>query len=108
MFGLSFGTQDVSVTEAHEWLGRDGHCLIDVRTREEFRSQSVPGALNIPLNRIEAEASSLGGYVSIHVMCHSGGRSSMATRLLHDLGFTHAKNIRGGMLAWEAAGLPTV
>ena len=107
MFGFSFGPKSVSVTDAYEKLGTDGHCLLDVRTRSEVREVGVPGALNIPLDRLEAEAHRLSAYTSIHVMCRSGGRSSMATNLLHGLGMTHAENVSGGILAWQAANLPT-
>ncbi len=107
MFGISFGPKSVSVTEAHTMLGTDGHCLLDVRTRDEVREVSVRGALNIPLDRLEAEAHRLSVYTSIHVMCHSGGRSAMATSLLHNLGMSHAENVSGGVLAWQAARLPT-
>ncbi|MCC6756918.1 MAG: rhodanese-like domain-containing protein, partial [Arenimonas sp.] len=37
------------------------------------------------------------------VICRSGGRSGMACGGLGD----NAINVDGGMLAWEAAGLPT-
>ena len=107
MFGFSFGPKSVSVTEAYEKLGTDGHCLIDVRSREEVRAQGVPGALHIPLERLESEAPSLKDYASIHVMCRSGGRSGMAANMLHGLGLSQVENVTGGIMAWEAAGLPT-
>lgn len=107
MFGFSIGPKNVTVTEAYEMLGTDGHCLLDVRTKDEVRAQSVPGALNIPLDRLEGQAAKLEGYTSIHVMCRSGGRSAVATNLLNGLGMAHAMNVSGGILAWDAAGLPT-
>lgn len=107
MFGISFGPKSVSVTEAYDKLGTEGHCLLDVRTRDEVRTMSVPGAVSIPLDRLAADAPQLASYASIHVLCRSGGRSAMATQLLHELGMTQAENITGGILAWEAAGLPT-
>ena len=102
-----FGPKSITVTEAYEKLGADGHCLLDVRTRDEVRAQSVPGALNIPLDRLDAHTDELARYASIHVMCRSGGRSARATALLHSAGLSYAENVSGGILAWEAAGLPT-
>ncbi|MHB0865335.1 MAG: rhodanese-like domain-containing protein [Minisyncoccota bacterium] len=107
MFGFSLGPKNTTVTEVHERLGTDGHVLLDVRTKEEVREISVPGALNIPLDRLEAQASQLAGYTSIDVMCRSGGRSAMAANMLHGLGLTHAMNVSGGIIAWQNAGLPT-
>lgn len=106
MFGFSFGPQSVTVTEAYERLGTDGHVLLDVRTRDEVRAEGIAGALNISLDRLEAEAARLSEYTSIHVICRSGGRSAMATNLLHGMGMTHALNVNGGLLAWQQAGLP--
>ena len=107
MFGFSFGPKSVTVHEAHEKLGTPGHALVDVRTRDEVRAQSVPGAVHISLDTLESRLHELGDFTSIHVMCRSGGRSAMATSLLHDAGMTHAENVTGGIIAWEAAGLPT-
>ena len=107
MFGFSSNSKDVTVAEAEQQLGAADHCLLDVRTKEEFREVSAPGALNIPLDQLQAGAPQLAKYSTIHVICRSGARSAMATRLLHDLGLPQAVNVAGGMLAWESAGLPT-
>ena len=107
MFGMSFGPKNVTVEEAHATLGSDGHALVDVRTHDEVSEVFVPGALHIPLDRLEVEAHKLKDYESVHVMCRSGGRSAMATSTLHGLGVTHAKNVSGGIIAWQSAKLPT-
>lgn len=107
MFGLTFGPKNVSVTDAHEKLGTEGHCLLDVRTAEEVRESHVPGVLTIPLDQLEGRVAELAPYTSIHVMCRSGGRSAMAAQLLHDLGIKNVENVTGGIIAWKEAHLPT-
>jgi rhodanese-related sulfurtransferase len=42
----------------------------------------------------------------IVVVCRSGGRSGRAAAALAAMGFKHIINMSGGMLAWNAAGLP--
>ena len=37
--------------------------------------------------------------------CYSGGRSAMATQAFAEAGYD-AHNLAGGMLAWDAEGLP--
>jgi rhodanese-related sulfurtransferase len=37
--------------------------------------------------------------------CRSGGRSAMATQAFSEAGYD-AHNMTGGLLAWDAAGLP--
>ena len=106
MFGFSSDPRSVSVTEAYERLGAEGHVLLDVRTREEVRAEGIAGALNIPIDHLETEAVRLKQYDSIHVICRSGGRSSVATGLLHDLGLGQATSVTGGIIAWQRAGFP--
>lgn len=40
------------------------------------------------------------------VYCWSGHTSARAVRILRTLGYRHIVELRGGMLAWHAAGLP--
>lgn len=69
--------------------------VVDVRTREEFSTGAVPGALNIPLDelmyRYEEE---LGNQPDrdITVYCASGARSAYAQQMLMQIGYTNVKN----------------
>jgi phage shock protein E len=71
-----------------------GAKLIDVRTRGEFATGHVPGAVNIPLSEIGLAAQRLAKEGKPLVLyCQSGMRSSSAARMLrkagvvvHDLG----------------------
>jgi rhodanese-related sulfurtransferase len=40
------------------------------------------------------------------VYCRSGNRSGQATALMADQGFAAVNDVDGGIVAWEAAGLP--
>ncbi len=97
----------ITVHEAFEALGNDEHCLLDVRTGEEVEDLGIPGARSIPLGELPMRLSELESFSSIHVICRSGGRSAMATELLHRAGLNHAMNVSGGIIAWSGAGLPT-
>ena len=43
---------------------------------------------------------------TILLVCRSGRRSSRALRMLEDAGISNVNALRGGILAWRAAGLP--
>lgn len=106
MFGFSSPTNIVSVHEAFEHLGNEGHILLDVRRADEVRAAGITGALHIPLDRLEAEIQRLSPYTSIHIICRSGSRSGVAVNMLQAQGITHASNVSGGILAWQDAGFP--
>ena len=107
MFGFSLFPKTVTVAEAFEKLGADGHILLDVRTKGEVRDLGIKGAVHIPLDRLEAELERLGEHASIHVICRSGSRSGVAVQIMNGAGISQAANVTGGMIAWEREGLPT-
>lgn len=85
----------------------DGAFVLDVRQPEEWTDQHIDGATLIPLSELDARVDELPRDRSIVVLCRSGSRSGMATEALRAAGFD-AANLEGGMIAWAAAGLPTV
>ncbi len=67
--------------------------LVDVRTTGEFDRGSYPGAVNIPLQELEARISEFGEKDrEIIVFCRSGNRSGQAKTILKDAGYTNVKN----------------
>lgn len=72
--------------------------VIDVRTRGEFASGAVPGAINIPLDELANYTDELGSTSrDITLYCASGARSAYGQRILMQLGFTNVKN-GGGIM----------
>jgi hydroxyacylglutathione hydrolase len=89
-------------------LAADGAQLVDVRNQEEWDRGRIRGAVHIPLGAIERRAEELDASRPVVLFCQSGARSSIAASLLRARGFEQVANLRGGIVAWEAAGLPTV
>lgn len=82
--------------------------LLDVREQHEWDEVRAPGAVHVPLYELPGRLDDVrarvgGGRVS--VICHLGGRSAQATAFLLAQGVS-ARNVDGGMDAWQAAGLP--
>jgi rhodanese-related sulfurtransferase len=76
----------ISSERARE-LVAGGAVLIDVRSESEFASGHLPGATNVPLGSLSAQASELAGRGKpIVVYCASGMRSAGAKRLLRTAG----------------------
>jgi rhodanese-related sulfurtransferase/nucleotide-binding universal stress UspA family protein len=71
--------------------------IVDVRSKNEFASGHLQGAVNIPLEQVDTKADDLKRYVQIVVYCRSGNRSAHARKLLIDRGLTNV--IDAGSLA---------
>jgi rhodanese-related sulfurtransferase len=69
--------------------------LLDVRTRHEFESGHIPGAINIPVDELRSRLAELPRTRRIAAYCQVGQRGYLATRILQQNGFS-ASNIGGG------------
>ena len=77
--------------------------LLDVRTEREFRDGSIPGAVNVPLEKLRERTSEIPAGQMIICYCQVGQRGYMATRLLRQKGF-EAFNLSGGYTTWTRFG----
>jgi rhodanese-related sulfurtransferase len=94
------------VTVAPARLGE--FTVIDVRTPGEYAGGHVPGALNVPLDRLDEAASALRAAAArgpLLIVCASGARSAKGCDRLAGLGI-EALSLEGGTGAWAAAGHP--
>ena len=80
--------------------------LLDVRTREEWRSGHIPGAHHLEFNYLEKALERIPKDQPIALLCRSGQRASLSASLLQKYEFPSVANVRGGMQAWKQAGLP--
>ena len=98
----------VSPTDAQTLVESGDVEVIDVRTPEEYAEGHIEGATLVDFyepdfaDRI-AELDRGQEYV---VYCRSGNRSSQATAIMAEQGFAVVNDVDGGIVAWEAAGLP--
>jgi rhodanese-related sulfurtransferase len=83
-----------------------GVVLVDVSEPAEFRNWHIKQAFSLPLRRLASEGSGLPKDNPVVFVSRIGRRSALAMHILQDLGFTQIYNLKGGMLAWEAAGYP--
>jgi len=81
--------------------------VVDVRSGSEFACGHIPGAVNIPMDQIEARLGDLTADLPILLVCHSGKRARMTADLLEPCRRKIAV-LEGGTEAWIKAGLPVV
>ena len=79
--------------------------LIDVRASHEHEAGRIGDTRLIELAELSARAAEIDRDRPVVFYCRSGGRSAMATEAFAQAGYD-AHNMAGGMLAWDAAGLP--
>jgi NADPH-dependent 2,4-dienoyl-CoA reductase/sulfur reductase-like enzyme/rhodanese-related sulfurtransferase len=80
------------------WAAAEQEFLLDVREPAELAVENVPEALNIPVGQLRARLGELPRDREIDVICRSGQRAYLATRILLQHGFK-ARNVSGGMLS---------
>lgn len=80
--------------------------LVDVRRPSEYESGHAPRAMTAPLANLSVILSGLKLQPSktTAVICAGGYRSSAATSILQQFGFTDLLNVTGGTTAWIKAG----
>jgi thiosulfate/3-mercaptopyruvate sulfurtransferase len=110
--------EDVTLEELRELVDGDDVLLVDVRTPLEFegaagahcdpRHGHIPGAVNVPLDRIlecrsALEVRDLVGLdegAEIVAYCHSGSRSRFAAQVFEGAGY-RARNYVGSWHEWS-------
>jgi rhodanese-related sulfurtransferase len=90
-----------------ELAGGSAPRLLDVRTPGEFQAGHIEGAVNLPLDQLDAHAARIaGGTGRLAVVCQAGGRSTTAASRLAAAGPREVVVLEQGMNGWLAAGAP--
>lgn len=100
----------VTAQRAQEIMKSFSPVLLDVRTPMEFKSGHLADAKLIPVQLLQARAGELAGleHEPILIYCATGNRSTVASKILIDKGFTRIFNLRYGIKDWTKKDLPTV
>jgi len=84
--------------------------IIDVRTPEEFAEGHIENAVIIDYysEAFREDINKLDKNKTYLIYCRSGNRGGKALNIMVGLGFQEAYNMLGGIIEWNAEGLPTV
>jgi rhodanese-related sulfurtransferase len=95
------------ITPAAALAARGKARLIDVREASELAVDGcIEGIEHVPLGRLAEAARRWNADAELVIVCRSGARSATAASALCAMGFHRVSNMVGGMLAYQAAGLP--
>jgi len=92
--------------------------IVDLRSHDErARDGVIPGSVHVPRSVLEWRVDPDSGFSNPHVAdhdrelilaCREGYSSSLAAASLHELGYTRAADLVGGVQAWRDVGLETI
>ena len=106
--------QFVTITplEALNLIEEQGHeiTILDIRPKEDFEKEHVPGALNLDYDghEFQQKVEKLDKEKNYLIYCKSGVRGGYFMDKMRDSGFKGAYNILGGFVAWKISKLPLV
>jgi rhodanese-related sulfurtransferase len=106
--------QFVTITpqEALKLIEERGHeiTILDIRPKEDFDKEHVPGALNLDYDghEFQKKVEKLDKEKNYLIYCKSGVRGGYFMDKMRDFGFNGAYNILGGFVAWKISKLPLV
>ena len=84
-------------------LEGEGALVVDVRTPEEYANAHLPGAVNLPRDKLEARIADHLGRPDqpVVVYCGGRGRSTLAGWALAEMG-VNVRILKGGLGAWKS------
>lgn len=103
-------TGEIEPRDAQAALARGECVLVDVREADEHARERIAGSVLLPLSALTPKQITALGANRVAIHCKSGRRGADAVARcagLADAGIA-VINVRGGIEAWKAAGLPTV
>jgi len=99
---------EVTADEAAELLKNLHPFILDVRTPKEYEQIHIDGTYLLPIQQLQARIKELESkkHEDIFVYCATGNRSTVASKILADLGFKRIYNLRYGVHDWARKGHP--
>ncbi len=98
---ISKGLKQWHLSDLEMLLQDESVTLLDTRTPKEFIQGHIEGFMNIPVDELRERIEEVPVGKPVYLICQSGLRSYIATRILEGLGF-EAYNFAGGYRFYEA------
>ena len=100
---------EISPQDAAAKLNSGEAVIVDVRDRDEWDEEHIPGAIHMSRGTIELDIEDKVPDANRMIICHcgGGGRSALAAASLQKMGYKNVRSMAGGFKAWKGAALPT-
>jgi rhodanese-related sulfurtransferase len=102
--------QEFTAAEASEYIKKQNPIILDVRTKREYQGGHIENANLLPVQELQMRMDELAKYKNeaILIYCATGNRSTVASKILIDAGFTDILNLRRGISDWARNQYPIV
>jgi rhodanese-related sulfurtransferase len=100
----------ISANGAQKVIGLFDPMILDVRTPGEYAGGHIENSVLIPVQQLQSRLNELADFKDepILIYCASGNRSTVASKILIDNGFTRIFNLRYGIADWIRSKYPIV
>jgi len=100
--------QQVNPLEAVQLINRRDALVVDVRDEGEYAAGHITSARHIPTAQLAERLKEIEKFKArpVIVSCRTGSRAGAAADLLRKNGFGEVLILRGGIAAWQQAGMP--
>lgn len=101
---------EITTAQAVQMINREDAVVLDLRENHELESGTIRNARHFAASVLPEQIGDiqLDSNKPIITFCASGIRSPAICRLLIRHGFSKVYNLKGGLAAWQQAGLPIV
>ena len=100
-----FQTPAITPQDLHErQAGEQPFVVIDVRKSGEYKSGHLPGALNIPHDKLDRKLDELEEASGVVLYCINGRRTKLAEQTLIEHDVENVFHLEGGLMGWRQAG----
>jgi 3-mercaptopyruvate sulfurtransferase SseA len=88
--------------------GVEAGTWVDCRSEADFKAGHIPGAINLPYERVSADHESLKEHdiLIIYGDDYNDNRAEGMSKRLMDLGHDDVRTLTGGLRAWKSDGNP--
>lgn len=102
--------KEVTPMQAVQLINGEKALLLDLRENHEIESGTIHSARHVAASQFTDRMDQLGRYREkpLIVFCASGVRAPGICRLLAKSGFSRVHCLKGGITAWQQAGMPLV
>ena len=99
---MSMGFHAISNQELQYYLNKKHVLIVDLRNPDDYMSGHLPGAVNIPFERLSKHAGLLenGSFHTVVFYCERGNLSLRMARFFAERGY-HALSLNGGMASYH-------